>query len=82
MLLTGVRDGQILHRLPGKSELSLSVAAQGGEGEGRWWFLNGEVLSGADGGVTQRLVFTRAGRYQLSVLDAAGQVAAATFTVE
>lgn len=82
LLLTGVRDGQILHRLPGKSELSLSVAAQGGEGEGRWWFLNGEVLSSADGGVTQRLVFTRAGRYQLSVLDAAGQVAAATFTVE
>lgn len=82
LLLTGVRNGQILHRLPGKSELSLSVAAQGGEGEGRWWFLNGEVLSAGDGSRTQRLRFNRAGRYQLSVLDDAGQVAAASFTVE
>ncbi|YCH29639.1 peptidoglycan glycosyltransferase PbpC [Erwinia sp. D4-22] len=82
LLLTGIRDGQILHRLPGKSELTLSVTAQGGHGEERWWFLNGEVLSAADGGLTQRLVFNRAGRYQLSVLDNAGQVAAASFTVE
>ncbi|WP_352412254.1 peptidoglycan glycosyltransferase PbpC [Mixta sp. BE291] len=82
LLLTGIRDGQILHRLPGKSELSLSVTAQGGKGEARWWFLDGEVLSAADGGLTQRLVFHRAGRYQLSVLDNAGQVAAASFTVE
>ncbi|MGD8202636.1 peptidoglycan glycosyltransferase PbpC [Pantoea sp. FN0305] len=82
LLLTGIRDGQILHRLPGKSELSLSVTTQGGEGTARWWFLNGEVLSAADGSLTQRLVFNRTGQYQLSVLDAAGQVAAVSFTVE
>ena len=81
LLLTGARDGQILHRLPGKSELALSVAVQGGEGEKRWWFLNGEVLN-ADSNLTQRLVFKHAGQYQLSVLDEAGQVAAASFSVE
>ncbi len=82
LLITGVRDAQILHRLPGKTQLTLSVTAQGGEGQERWWFLNGEVLNAGQTHLTPRLVFERGGQYQLSVLDEIGQVATVTFRVE
>jgi penicillin-binding protein 1C len=82
LLITGVRDGQVLRRLPGKTELTLSITVQGGEGQERWWFLNGEVLNTEKKGFTQRMVFQRAGQYQLSVLDDVGQVATVSFRVE
>lgn len=78
LLLTSVSDGAVLKRLPGHNYLSLKLLSQGGQGE-RWWFLDGEPLDigSSDASVT----LDRAGKYQLVVMDGAGQVATANFTV-
>jgi penicillin-binding protein 1C len=72
-LLSGIRDGAVIKRLPGRSQATLPLQATGGEGR-RWWFLNGEPLDGHD-----RLT---GGEYQLLVMDDAGQVAAVEFAVQ
>lgn len=82
LILTGVRDGQILHRLPGQSRLTITASLQGGQGNQRWWFLNGDPVDDQNNGQQLTLSFEKAGNYQLTVLDEGGQVAAATFTVE
>lgn len=82
LILTGLRDGQILHRLPGQHALTITASVQGGQGNQRWWFLNGSPLEGQDGPDSQALVFEKPGAYQLTVLDEGGQVATASFTVE
>ncbi len=82
LIITGLRNGQRLHRLPGKSELLLSVNVQGGQGSQRWWFLNGASLETPAQSVSGHLRLDRSGEYQLTVLDEVGQVAALTFTVE
>ncbi len=82
LILTGLREGQILHRLPGQPALTVTPGAQGGQGNQRWWFLNGEPLESDNGAHALRLALAKPGIYQLSVLDEAGQVAAASFTVE
>ncbi|MGM1331448.1 hypothetical protein ACS0TW_37350, partial [Klebsiella michiganensis] len=51
----------------------------GGEGR-RWWFLNGEPLTAE--GASATLNIDRPDRYQLVVMDEAGQIVAANFTVQ
>jgi penicillin-binding protein 1C len=82
LILTGVRSGQLLHRLPGKSQLDVNVTSQGGRGNQRWWFLDGSALPRPNRQDTVNLSLGKAGSYQLTVLDEGGQVASATFTVE
>lgn len=82
LILTGVRSGQLLHRLPGKSQLDVNVTSQGGRGNQRWWFLDGNALPRPNRQDTVSLSLGKAGSYQLTVLDEGGQVASATFTVE
>jgi penicillin-binding protein 1C len=79
LLLLGVREGAILKRLPGELRLVLRLNAQGGQGD-RWWFLNGEPVSGNGNGIALNL--DKAGTYQVLVLDEAGQIAAAHFTLQ
>ncbi len=79
LLLLGVREGAILKRLPGELRLALRLSAQGGQGE-RWWFLNGEPVSGKGNGIALNL--DKVGTYQVLVLDEAGQIAAAHFTLQ
>jgi penicillin-binding protein 1C len=79
LLLLGIREGAILKRLPGQTQLSLRIMSQGGQGE-RWWFLNGDAVGDNHPGVA--LTLENPGRYQILVLDEAGQVAAATFTLQ
>ena len=78
LLLSGVREGAILKRLPGQTQLPLRLSSQGGQGS-RWWFLNGDAVGDNGAGVT--LTLAKPGGYQVLVLDEAGQVAAANFTV-
>ena len=82
LVLTGVREGQLFHRLPGKSALETEVSVQGGQGTQRWWFLDGNPLAPAKSQNSVSLSLVKAGSYQLTVLDEGGQVAAATFTLE
>ena len=82
LLLTGVRNGQILHRLPGQPLLTVTASVQGGQGSQRWWFLNGDPLESQPDAMSRALPFERPGNYQLTVLDEGGQVASAVFTVE
>ena len=79
LLLTGVRDGGIIKRVPGQNRLPLRLTSQGGEGP-RWWFLNGEVQSGHGDELT--LEIDKADDYQVLVMDESGQTAVARFTVQ
>lgn len=79
LLLSGIRDGAVIKRLPGRSQATLPLQAIGGEGQ-RWWFLNGEPLDGHDRILSLNL--DKSGEYQLLVMDDAGQVAAVEFAVQ
>ncbi|MGP3592121.1 peptidoglycan glycosyltransferase PbpC [Vagococcus sp. WN89Y] len=79
LLLSGVRDGAIIRRLPGEAFASLPLQSSGGEGA-RWWFLNGEPLATHEPALSLKLAKT--GEYQLLVMDNAGQVATVQFAVQ
>ncbi|PKH21830.1 penicillin-binding protein 1C [Enterobacterales bacterium CwR94] len=80
LILTGVTQGQRVQPLPGQKRVTLSVTSQGGQGNQRWWFLNGEPLSEDSLKSTVNLPLENAGNYQLVVMDEAGQLASVTFT--
>lgn len=79
--IVGVREGDQL-RLPAASQqpLRLKISALGGSGR-RWWFLNGAPLGDSANQDFINTSFERLGRYQLSVLDEAGQTASIEFSV-
>lgn len=79
--IVGVREGDQL-RLPAASQqaLRLKISALGGSGR-RWWFLNGAPLGDSASQDSINASFERLGRYQLSVLDEAGQTARLEFSV-
>ncbi|MBB6290097.1 MULTISPECIES: peptidoglycan glycosyltransferase PbpC [unclassified Pseudomonas] len=79
--IVGVREGDQL-RLPAASQQTLRVklSALGGSGR-RWWFLNGAPLGDSANQDFINASFERLGRYQLSVLDEAGQTARLEFSV-
>ncbi|WP_057702662.1 peptidoglycan glycosyltransferase PbpC [Pseudomonas paralactis] len=79
--IVGVREGDQL-RLPAASQqaLRLKISALGGSGR-RWWFLNGAPLGDSANQDSINANFERLGRYQLSVLDEAGQTARLEFSV-
>ncbi|ORM62955.1 penicillin-binding protein 1C [Pantoea rodasii] len=79
LLITGVINGQRVQPLPGKVVLVLPVAAQGGKGEQRWWFLNGQPVEQDVAKNSAALVLTEPGQYQLVVMDEAGQLASVSF---
>ncbi|WP_228712568.1 hypothetical protein [Klebsiella pneumoniae] len=45
LVLSGIRDGAVIKRLPGEARVMLPQTS-GGEGR-RWWFINGEPLEAA-----------------------------------
>lgn len=79
--IVGIREGDQL-RLPAASQqaLRLKISALGGSGR-RWWFLNGAPLGDSANQDFINASFERLGRYQLSVLDEAGQTAKLEFSV-
>ncbi|AXF63733.1 MULTISPECIES: peptidoglycan glycosyltransferase PbpC [unclassified Leclercia] len=79
LLLSGIRQGAVIKRLPGESRVSLPLQVSGSDGP-RWWFLNGEPLNVQ--GRMYTLQLENAGDYQLLVLDEAGQVATVDFTLQ
>ena len=79
LVLSGVREGAVIKRLPGTAQVMLALQTTGGEGR-RWWFLNGESQTTA--GASATLPLERPDRYQLVVMDESGQVATANFTLQ
>ncbi|QGU11855.1 peptidoglycan glycosyltransferase PbpC [Leclercia sp. J807] len=79
LLLSGIRQGAVIKRLPGESRVSLPLQVSGSDGP-RWWFLNGEPLNVQ--GRMYTLQLENAGDYQLLVMDEAGQVATVDFTLQ
>ncbi|WP_460951867.1 peptidoglycan glycosyltransferase PbpC [Pseudomonas marginalis] len=79
--IVGIREGDQL-RLPAASQqaLRLKISALGGSGR-RWWFLNGAPLGDSANQDFINASFEHLGRYQLSVLDEAGQTARIEFSV-
>ena len=76
LMISGIREGAVIKRLPGEGNVTLSVSTTGGEGE-RWWFLNGEPLKGRNYNYSLKLYLP--GNYQLFVMDEAGQTATVNF---
>ena len=76
LMISGIREGAVIKRLPGEGNVTLSVSTTGGEGE-RWWFLNGESLKGRNYNYSLKLYLP--GNYQLFVMDEAGQTATVNF---
>lgn len=79
LVLFGVRDGAVIQRAPGESQVSLTLQTSGGEGR-RWWFLNGEPQEGSGKNLT--LSLQNAAEYQLVVMDEGGQVATVNFSFQ
>lgn len=79
LLLSGIRDGAVIKRLPGEGRAQLAVRVNGGEGQ-RWWFLNGEPQRGAGDSLTLSLDNT--GKYQLVAMDELGQTAVVNFSLQ
>jgi len=79
LMLSGVREGALIKRLPGEPRVSLPLQAIGSDSE-RWWFLNGEPLNVKGRAYTLQL--DKAGDYQLLVMDETGQVATVNFTLQ
>ncbi len=79
MMLSGVREGAVIKRLPGEKNMTLNVSTSGGEGQ-RWWFLNGEPLDGHQKNYSLQLYLP--GKYQLIVLDETGQTATVNFELD
>lgn len=79
LMLTGVRDDAVIRRLPGARSAQVVLQAHGGEGR-RWWFLNGDPQTEADDHLV--LTLEKPGAYQLVVMDDAGQMAVANFTLQ
>ncbi|HWR79648.1 MAG TPA: penicillin-binding protein 1C, partial [Pseudomonas sp.] len=79
--IVGVREGDQLRRPAASAEaLRLKLSALGGSGR-RWWFLDGVPLTDTAEGDFFHQSFQRLGRYQLSVLDEAGQTARLEFSL-
>ncbi|EPO5265427.1 peptidoglycan glycosyltransferase PbpC [Providencia rettgeri] len=81
LLISGIRDGEVLQRLPGKTSLDLRLVTQGGQGQ-KWWFLNGEQVNTTEQNGSILLTLDKSGNYQISVLDLSGQVTAMCFRVK
>ncbi|KFC06632.1 penicillin-insensitive transglycosylase/transpeptidase [Trabulsiella guamensis ATCC 49490] len=79
LVLSGVRNGTVIKRLPGAHRVSLVLQTSGGEGR-RWWFVNGESLE--ETGASTTLSLEQPGDYQLLVMDETGQTVTATFTLQ
>ena len=79
LMLTGIREEAVIRRLPGETSAKVVLQASGGEGR-RWWFLNGEPAS--NNGDNLILTLEKAGRYQLVVMDDAGQMAVVNFSLQ
>jgi penicillin-binding protein 1C len=79
LVLSGIRDGSVIKRVPGQSVATLPVLAAGGQGS-RWWFLNGESVNSHSPLLSLKL--DKSGEYQLLVMDDAGQVQTVQFTVQ
>ncbi|TCC14253.1 penicillin-binding protein 1C [Kosakonia quasisacchari] len=79
LLLSGVREGAVIKRIPGQAFALLPLQSSGGEG-GRWWFLNGEPL--ASHSTLLSLKLDKSGEYQILVMDDAGLIASVQFAVQ
>ncbi len=79
--IVGVREGDRLRRPAGSAEpLRLRLSALGGSGR-HWWFVDGQPVAETTADVALNQLFSRPGRYQLSVLDESGQTAKLSFSV-
>lgn len=79
--IVGARNGDRLQGPTASTEpLRLNLSTLGGQGH-RWWFINGMPEDGTKEDGSLSVVFKRAGRYQVSVLDESGQTARVELTV-
>ncbi len=81
LLIVGIREGDILKRIPGKKALDLRIATQGGSGQ-QWWFLNGEQVAITENNQQWVKTLSHPGKYQLSVLDLSGQISVINFVLQ
>ncbi|OTA19362.1 PonC [Xenorhabdus beddingii] len=81
LLIVGVREGDVLKRIPGQKDVDLRITTQGGSGK-QWWFLNGEQVAVTEKNQSWLKTLSQPGKYQLSVLDLSGQISSINFVLK
>ncbi|KRB92917.1 penicillin-binding protein 1C [Noviherbaspirillum sp. Root189] len=66
--IVGLSDGEIIRRVPGKTDPKARLEIRGARGE-LMWMLNGRLLGRLSGTAVQTIAFPEAGRYDITVLD-------------
>lgn len=72
LLISGIREGDVLRRLPLAKTLDLRVVTQGGEGT-QWWFLNGDQTGSTEPGEPLVLTLDTQGAISLLFWISAGR---------
>ncbi|KMJ45544.1 penicillin-binding protein 1C [Xenorhabdus khoisanae] len=81
LLIIGVREGDVLKRIPGQKDLDLRITTQGGSGK-QWWFLDGEQVAVTEHNQSWVKTLSQPGKYQLTVLDLGGQISSINFVLK
>lgn len=78
LMIVGLRDRQLVKSVPGQSQLSIDLSAEGGAGE-KWWFLDGELVAQSIDDEKVSLTIARKGTHRLLLIDESGQISRIKF---
>ncbi|MWN06455.1 penicillin-binding protein 1C [Gilliamella sp. Pas-s95] len=79
--IIGLRDKQLVKRLPGQQDVTIDVTPQGGTGD-KWWFLDGDLIEQTHDNQKVALRVTQTGLHHLLLLDQSGQILRLSFTLD
>ncbi|WP_085246643.1 penicillin-binding protein 1C [Gilliamella mensalis] len=79
--IIGLRDKQLVKRLPGQHRVTIDVTPQGGIGD-KWWFLDGELIAHTYDDQKVPLTVMQKGLHHLLLLDQSGQISRMMFTLD
>jgi penicillin-binding protein 1C len=80
IMITGLSDGAVIRRPPGKDAPKARVEIRGSDSDVNW-MLNGRIVSRQNAGLPQMLNFPEAGRYDITAFDDYGHYARVSVSV-
>jgi penicillin-binding protein 1C len=79
--ITGLKDGAVIRRPPGKDAPKARLEIRGSRGEVNW-MMNGRLVSRQNAAVPQTLVFPESGRYDITAFDSQGRFSRISVSVQ
>jgi penicillin-binding protein 1C len=79
--ITGLKDGAVIRRPPGKDAPKARLEIRGSRGEVNW-MMNGRLVSRQNAAVPQTLVFPESGRYDITAFDSQGRFSRISISVQ